>query len=119
MITDYNGNAYMHVEAGVAAGNDLMLANESTLPTKFTDIKNPSTLRIMREACKNIFYTQVNSSTVNGTSDATTISYATSPWKLWLLNADIVLAVILLALALITWLSWRKRREKKIIVVTE
>ena len=119
VITDYNGNAYMHVEAGVAAGNDLMLANESTLPTKFTDIKNPSTLRIMREACKNIFYTQVNSSTVNGTSDATTISYATSPWKLWLLNADIVLAVILLALALITWLSWRKRREKKIIVVTE
>ena len=35
VITDYNGNKYMHVEDGVNNGNDLMLANEMTLPTKF------------------------------------------------------------------------------------
>ena len=98
VITDYNGNQYMHVESGVANGNDLMLANETTLPTKFADTKNPSTLRIMREACKNIFYTQVNSSTVNNTSDATVITYATAPWRIWLMEANIGVGAVALAL---------------------
>ena len=114
VITDYNGNAYMHVEAGVSNGNDLMLANETTLPTKFANVKDPSTLRVMRQACKNIFYTQVNSSTVNKTSDATVITYATSPWKIWLMEADIAVGVVVLALAAATIIS--KRRKKNIMV---
>ena len=40
VVTDYNGSQYMNVEEGVTAGNDLMLANESTLPTRFTDTKS-------------------------------------------------------------------------------
>ena len=114
VITDYNGNAYMHVEAGVSNGNDLMLANETTLPTKFANVKDPSTLRVMRQACKNIFYTQVNSSTVNKTSDATVITYATSPWKIWLMEADIAVGVVVLALVAATIIS--KRRKKNIMV---
>ena len=108
VITDYNGNKYMHVENGVNNGNDLMLGNEMTLPTKFTDVKNPSTIRIMREACKNIFYTQVNSSTVNGTSDATVITYGLAPWRTWLLYGNIGLGVVIAGLTLLTVLKRRK-----------
>ncbi|MBQ8136386.1 MAG: hypothetical protein IJ174_03040 [Clostridia bacterium] len=106
----------MHVEAGVSNGNDLMLANETTLPTKFADTKNPSTLRVMREACKNIFYTQVNSSTVNGTSDATVITYGTAPWRVWLMEGSIGIGVVVLGLALVTLIKGRKGREKNIMV---
>ena len=115
VITDYNGNQYMHVESGVANGNDLMLANETTLPTKFTDVKNPSTLRIMREACKNIFYTQVNSSTVNKTSDATVITYATSPWRIWLMEGNVGMGVIILALFALGFFN--RKRKKNIEVI--
>ncbi|MBR1685708.1 MAG: beta-glucosidase, partial [Clostridia bacterium] len=110
VITDYNGQKYMHVENGVNSGNDLMLGNEMTLPTKFTDTKNPSTIRIMREACKNIFFTQVNSSTVNETSDATVITYGTAPWRAWLTYANIGLGALALLLVLLT-VFYRRRRN--------
>ena len=115
VITDYNGNQYMHVEAGVSNGNDLMLANETTLPTKFADTKNPSTLRVMREACKNIFYTQVNSSTVNKTSDSTVITYATSPWKIWLYEADAAVGALIVLLLIASLMT--SRHQKNIEVV--
>lgn len=115
VITDYNGNAYMHVEAGVSSGNDLMLANETTLPTKFTDTKNPSTVRVMREACKNIFYTQVNSSTVNKTSDATVITYATAPWRIWLMEGNIGVGVVALALIAAGFIVGKRKKNIEVV----
>lgn len=89
----------MNVEWGVSSGNDLMLANESTLLTKFTDTSNPSTILAMRQACKNIIYMHVNSNTVNHLSDSDEVVYGISPWKLVLAGIDIIL--ILLAMVLI------------------
>ena len=114
VITDYNGNKYMHVEDGVNNGNDLMLANEMTLPTKFADTKNPSTIRIMREATKNILYTQVNSATVNNTSDATVITYGTAPWRAWVNYANIGLGVLIAGLLILTLL--KRPRQNNITV---
>ena len=105
----------MHVEAGVVNGNDLMLANQTTLPSKFADAKNASSLIAMRQACKNIFYTQVNSSTVNGSSDSTVITYAISPWKIWLAELDAGVAALILVLIAVTVISGKK--SKKNIVV--
>ena len=82
VITDYNDEPHMPVEQGVAAGNDLMLANASTLASKFADTNNASAVKIMRQAVKNIAYMHVNSSTVNNMSDGTTIEYGIAPWKL-------------------------------------
>ena len=82
VITDYNGSAYMNVEWGVSNGNDLMLANASTLQSKFADTNNASTVKVMRQALKNIVYMHVNSNTVNGMSDGTTIEYGIAPWKI-------------------------------------
>ena len=68
----------------------------------------------MREACKNIFYTQVNSATVNRTSDATVVSYGMAPWRTWLMYANIGLGVVIAGLVLLTVL---KRPRKKNIAV--
>ena len=63
----------------------------------------------MREACKNIFYTQVNSATVNKTSDATVITYGTAPWRAWVNYANIGLGVVAAGLVLLTVLKSRKK----------
>ena len=109
VITDYNGVEYMNVEWGVSSGNDLMLANSSTLQSRFKDTTNASTVRVMREAMKNCLYTLVNSSTVIGTSTGTQITYALAPWQIAAWAATGVLCVggaVLIVLGI-------KRKEKK------
>ncbi len=93
VVTDFNGSNYMHVEEGVANGNDLMLSNESTLPTKFADINNASTIRIMRQALKNVIYSHVNSNAMNGRAAGEQISYATSPWVYGVIGLDALLFI--------------------------
>lgn len=93
VVTDYNASNYMHVEQGVSSGNDLMLANAATLPTKFADTNNASTQKIMRQAVKNIVYMHVNSNTVNGLSDGTTVEYGVAPWRLAMYGIDAVLVL--------------------------
>lgn len=113
VVTDYNGQKYMHVEEGVSSGNDLMLANESTLLTKFTDTSNASTVKAMRQACKNIIYMHVNSNTVNHLSDSTMITYGISPWKYLVAGIDI--AFILISVTLIV--IGRKKAKKTVLLV--
>ncbi|MBQ1493079.1 MAG: glycoside hydrolase family 3 C-terminal domain-containing protein, partial [Blautia sp.] len=101
VITDYNDEPQMDVEAGVVAGNDLMLANAATLASSFKDTNNPSTVLAMRRAVKNIVYSLVNSNSMTGLSDATTITYGMSPWKRLLYIADAILVVLSLLLFLL------------------
>lgn len=108
VITDYNSSPYMNVEQGVANGNDLMLANAATLPTKFADTNNASTLKVMRQALKNAIYMHVNSNTVNGLSDGTTVEYGIAPWRLAMYAAD---GVLVLAGAGLIILGLRKGRK--------
>jgi beta-glucosidase len=113
VITDYNDEPQMHVEQGVVAGNDLMLANESTLASKFADINNPSTVKAMRQAVKNIVYSIVNSNAVNGLSDGTTVTYGLAPWRMALYAADaalVVLAGVCIAVGVVV--SKKKNAEK-------
>ncbi len=115
VITDYNGNEYMNVEWGVTNGNDLMLANASTLPSKFADPNNKSTLKYMRQAVKNIAYMHVNSNTVNGLSDGTTIRYKTALWRIGMYAVCSVLAVIGIVLITLGF----KKKHKNVVKVNE
>lgn len=108
VITDYNSSPYMNVEQGVANGNDMMLANAATLPTKFTDTNNASTLKVMRQALKNAVYMHVNSNTVNGLSDGTTVEYGVAPWRMLMYGVD---GVLVLAGAALLVLGIRKNRK--------
>lgn len=118
VITDYNSSTFMHVEQGVSNGNDLMLANASTLPTRFADVNNPSTVKVMRQAVKNSIYTIVNSNAVNGKSSSTVISYGISPWKIWLAAVDVVMVLIITALTVVYIIKKRRiNRQAEIVVV--
>ena len=69
----------------------------------------------MREAVKNIFYTQVNSSTVNKTSDATVITYATAPWRIWLMEGNIGVGVVALALIAAGFIVGRRKKNIEVV----
>lgn len=111
VVTDYNCSLHMDVEQGVSNGNDMMLANAATLLTSFADINNASTLKAMRQALKNAIYMHVNSNTVNGLSDGTTVEYGIAPWRLALYGVD---GVLVLAGAALIILGVRKDRKNVI-----
>lgn len=111
VVTDYNSSRHMHVEEGVANGNDLMLANESTLPSRFADINNASTLQVMRQAVKNIVYSHVNSNAMNGRAAGEKISYAISPWVYGVIALDAVLVIgagVLIFLGIRHTIRWKQ-----------
>ncbi len=59
--TDYNGSyGYQIADHCVRSGNDLMLGFASAASNQFTD-QSATALLAMRQACKNILYTVVNS----------------------------------------------------------
>ena len=111
VVTDYNSSKHMHTEEGVANGNDLMLANEMTLPTNFADINNASTLLAMRQACKNIIYSHVNSNAMNGKASGDKISYGISPWVFGVIAIEVVLV---LAAGAIVFLCIRHTQKWKL-----
>lgn len=93
VVTDYNAQSYMHVEEGVLNGNDLMLANELTIKSSFADTSNPSTIKIMRQAVKNILYSHANSNAVNGLASGDITKYNIAPWQIILIVIDVVLVL--------------------------
>ena len=103
----------MNVEWGVTNGNDLMLANASTLLSKFADTSNNSTIKYMRQAVKNIAYMHVNSNTVNGLSDGTTIKYKMAPWRIGMYIATSVLALLGILLIVLGI----RRKEKNVVKI--
>ena len=113
VITDYNGQEYMNVEWGVTNGNDLMLANASTLLSKFADTSNNSTIKYMRQAVKNIAYMHVNSNTVNGLSDGTTVEYKMAPWRIGMYIITTVLAL----LGIMLFVLGMKKKDKSVVKV--
>ncbi|MCF0112678.1 MAG: hypothetical protein HUJ60_01710, partial [Bacilli bacterium] len=70
-----------------------------TLPTKFENTKDPSTLIVMRKALKNIIYSTVNSVALNGICSASTTYYDLAPWRVGLIAADCVAGAGVIALA--------------------
>lgn len=112
VITDYNSSDFMNIEEGVSSGNDLMLANTATLPSKFKDQSNPSSIKAMRAAMKNCLYTQANSNTVNGTSAGDQIVYALSTWQIAAYVVEAVLGVSGIALVAHGILSRRKNKTE-------
>ncbi|MBQ9165822.1 MAG: beta-glucosidase, partial [Oscillospiraceae bacterium] len=83
-------NVYLHMEADVAirAGNDLMLAPTSRMPTDLTANSNTGH-QALREASHNILYTIVNSCAL----DVLDVQQ-THPWYLIVIGVDAVVLVL-------------------------
>jgi len=69
--TDYDGSyGYMISDHCVRSGNDLMLGFASAESNQFTD-QSATAIKAMRQSCKNIMYTIVNSGYYEGDEDPT------------------------------------------------
>ena len=106
VLSDYFGNyGYMNAERAIRDGTDIMLdvAGNSSI----TDITSGTSLQAMRQACKDIFYTTVNSATYE--NDAAT---AIPTWLMisYIVEGAVVAALILAEILLIR--GYRKEKAK-------
>ncbi len=108
--TDYDGSyGYMISDHCVRSGNNLMLGFASAASNQFTDTSATATLA-MRQSCKNIMYTIVNSGYYTGVeTDPTKVpDKMTTTFR----NANIAIGVVLVALEALFIALWLKNKKK-------
>lgn len=98
-LTDFfrnNGHGFMNADAALANSVDAMLATYGEGPSRPADYANPSpsTVKYMRNACKNIMYTVVHSWMYDGRSQAA----EGGGWKTMVYVLDAVTAVEVLVI---------------------
>ena len=107
VLTDYFGNyGYMDADKAVRGGSDIMLATAGN-DAIMTDTTSATSVLAMRQACKNIMYTMVNSYTYE-TYDPS----AVSGWVRAFYVVDAIGAVILLAAEAALIVSFRKKKRE-------
>ena len=115
--SDYDGSyGYMISDNCIRNGNDLMLGFGGYETNKL-DKRNASVVAAMRQASKNILYTIANSGYY---ADGTPIESADNMGRLFtILNVSVAAAVCLVECLLILRIVWKKRKEKRKIVIVE
>ena len=106
-----NGHGFMNADAGLANGMDAMLSTYGAGPNLPHDHDDPSasTVKYLRQACKNIMYTVVNSWVYEDGAAASD----TNGWVGILVGADVAAGVVLVGLEVLLVRSWRKRQAKE------
>ena len=95
------------------AGCDLLMSNTADNNLKKEDYDNPGVQLLLRRAVKNLCYTLVHTNLMQGIGSTSTFTTAMSPWKHWLIVANILVGVFLVfcfTLCSIEWIS--EHREK-------
>ena len=106
-----NGHGFMNADAGLANGMDAMLSTYGAGPNLPHDHNDPSasTVKYLRQACKNIMYTVVNSWVYEDGAAASD----TNGWVGILVGADVAAGVVLVGLEVLLVRNWRKRQAKE------
>jgi beta-glucosidase len=105
VLSDYFGNyGYMDADKAVRGGTDMMLATAGN-DAIMTDQTSATSVLAMRQACKNIMYTMVNSYTYD-----TYNPNQVSGWVKTFYVVDAVLAVALVAAEIFLVLDYRKKK---------
>lgn len=91
------------------AGSDTFLTFEAM--SGIVDKDSPTAHAVMRRALHDISYTIANSAAMQGTAPGSITVYSTSPWRIALIAADVVVGVVL-ALGVV-WIVLRTQDEKK------
>ena len=107
--TDYFGvYGYMTADQGVRNGCDLMLCTTGNDFNTVTVLTN-SSKQALREASKNILYTVVNSRAYA----AENLNPGMAKWEIILIGADVLVALLIVALEIKTFKSYKKRKEEE------
>ncbi|MDO4490197.1 MAG: glycoside hydrolase family 3 C-terminal domain-containing protein [Lachnospiraceae bacterium] len=107
--TDYNGSyGYQITDHCIRTGNDLMLGFGSAASNVLAD-ESATAVLAMREACKNIMYTIVNSGFYAGDSDPTG---GMTPMTKLFMKVDIIGGVVLLGAAALVLARYFSKKKK-------
>lgn len=109
VVSDFfrnNGHGFMNADTALPNGVDAMLSTFAGGPNQVSDKTAASNVQAMREATHNIFYTTVNS----WAYDAEHMSTAMESWKVMLIVADVIAAIVLCGGA---FLAFRKYQKTK------
>lgn len=106
VLTDYYGvYGYQDADRMIRNGNDCMLVAYDTETNHLTDQKNATSVQAMRQACKNIMYTVVNSRAY----DAENFETGLLTWQIAAIVIDVILAAGLIVLEIVAIKKFKKR----------
>ena len=110
VLTDYFGCCgYMNADQAIRGGTDAMLVAYDTATNHIKDTKSATGVRAMRQACKNVMYTVVNSRAYAPEN----LQNGLRAWQVTAIVADVILAAVLLGLEAAAIKRYRKRRDKE------
>lgn len=109
-LTDYYGvYGYQDADRMVRNGNDCMLVAYDTETNHMTDTTSATSVKAMRQACKNIMYVTVNSRAYAPEN----IQTGMQNWQIMAIVIDVVLAAGLITLEVLTVKRLKKRSADK------
>lgn len=109
VLTDYYGvYGYQDADRMIRNGNDCMLVAYDTETNHVTDQKSATSVKAMRQACKNILYTTVNSRAY----DEANLQTGMQTWQIIAIVIDVILAAILVALEVVAVKKFNKRKAE-------
>ncbi len=109
-LTDYYGvYGYQDADRMIRNGNDCMLVAYDTETNHMTDTTSATSVKAMRQACKNIMYTVVNSRAY----DEANLNTGLLGWQKAAIAVDVVLAVVVIALEVVAVKKFKKRNAEE------
>ena len=106
-LTDFfrnNGHGFMNADAALANGVDAMLSTYAGGPNVVQNPDAASSVKYMRQACKNVMYTVVNSWMYEEDGVNTSMPI----WQRAVISADVVVGVILIGMGVLVWRKYKK-----------
>ncbi len=109
VLTDYFGvYGYMNSDQAIRGGTDCMLVAYDTETNHVKDTSSATGVKAMRQACKNIMYTVVNSRAYA----AENLNTGLPTWQIMAIVIDVVLGAAIIGLEVLTVKSYRKAAKK-------
>ena len=109
VLTDYYGvYGYQDADRMIRNGNDCMLVAYDTETNHVTDTKSATSVKAMRQACKNIMYTVVNSRAYAPENYNTGLL----PWQMAGIAIDVVFAGVIVVLEVLAIKRYKKRKAE-------
>ncbi len=108
VLTDYFGvYGYMDSDMGIRGGTDCMLVAYDTETNHVTDTKSATSVKAMRQACKNIMYTVVNSRAY----DEANLQTGLMNWQIAAIVIDVILGILVIFLEVLAIRKFRKEKS--------
>ncbi|MCP1102782.1 beta-glucosidase [Aequitasia blattaphilus] len=110
VLTDYFGvYGYMNADQGIRNGNDAMLVAYDTETNHVKDTKSATSVNAMRQSCKNIMYTVVNSRAYEDGN----LSTGLMSWQIAAIVIDVILGALMILLAVLTVKKYKGRANNE------